>query len=226
MRVFLLQDRLKGLGGKTKIDFKRVHVIGAGVMGGDIAAWSTLRGMTVTLQDRSEELVKPALARAKALFEKRLRDGQAVAEACARLSMDLGGSGVPDADVVIEAIYENLDAKRALYAELEPRLKPGALFATNTSSITLEKLCANLADPGAARRHPFLQSRPADATGRSRHGLGDARRCRRRRDRLHAPARQAAAALQERSRIRRQSHSHCPTSTRRSSPTKTAYPPR
>ena len=148
VRVFLLQDRLKGLGGKTKIDCKRVHVIGAGVMGGDIAAWSCLRGMTVTLQDRSEDLVKPALARAKTLFEKRLKDSQAVAEACARLSMDVGGSGVPDADVVIEAIYENLDAKRALYAELEPRLKPGALFATNTSSITLEQLCAKLADPG------------------------------------------------------------------------------
>ncbi len=148
VRTFLLQDRLKGLGGKSKLEFRRVHVIGAGVMGGDIAAWSALRGMTVTLQDRGEDLVKPALARAKALFEKRLKDPRAAADAYARLSMDVAGGGVPDADVVIEAIYENLDAKRALYAELEPRLKPGALFATNTSSITLENLCANLADPG------------------------------------------------------------------------------
>jgi 3-hydroxyacyl-CoA dehydrogenase / enoyl-CoA hydratase / 3-hydroxybutyryl-CoA epimerase len=55
VRVFLLQDRLKGLGGKQQSEFRHVHVIGAGVMGGDIAALAALRGMNVTLQDRSEE---------------------------------------------------------------------------------------------------------------------------------------------------------------------------
>lgn len=148
IRVFMLQDRLKGLGGKPELEFRHVHVIGAGVMGGDIAAWSAMRGMTVTLQDRNAELIAPALQRARQLFDKRSKSPQAAAESLARLSMDVEGKGIAQADVVIEAIFENIDAKRALYAEIEPRLKPKAIFATNTSSITLESLCTGLADPG------------------------------------------------------------------------------
>jgi 3-hydroxyacyl-CoA dehydrogenase / enoyl-CoA hydratase / 3-hydroxybutyryl-CoA epimerase len=147
VRVFLLQDRLKGLGGKSAAEFRHVHVVGAGVMGGDIAAWSAFRGMTVTLQDRSPELIQPAMDRAKIFFEKRLKDPAAAAAAFARLRMDVQGAGVADADVVIEAIFENVDAKRALYAELEPKLKPNALLATNTSSIKIETLCEQLRDP-------------------------------------------------------------------------------
>ncbi|MGO9515236.1 MAG: 3-hydroxyacyl-CoA dehydrogenase NAD-binding domain-containing protein [Steroidobacteraceae bacterium] len=148
VRVFFLQDRLKGLGGKPQIEFRHVHVIGAGVMGGDIAAWSALRGMNVTLQDRSEELIKPAFERAKALFDKRLNEPKGATEAFARMRMDVAGDGAAAADVVIEAIFENADAKRALYAELEPRLKPNAILATNTSSIKIETLAEKLQDPG------------------------------------------------------------------------------
>ena len=148
VRVFLLQDRLKGLGGDSTAVFKHVHVIGAGVMGGDIAAWSAFRGMTVTLQDRSEELIEPAMARAKAFFERRLKDPAAAAAAVSRLKMDVKGDGVADADVVIEAIFENAAAKSALYADLEPKLKASAILATNTSSIKIETLSQNLKDPG------------------------------------------------------------------------------
>jgi 3-hydroxyacyl-CoA dehydrogenase/enoyl-CoA hydratase/3-hydroxybutyryl-CoA epimerase len=147
VRVFLLQDRLKSLGGKSPADFRHVHVIGAGVMGGDIAAWSAFRGMTVTLQDRTLELIQPAMDRAKVFFDKRLKDPAAAAAALARLRMDATGDGAADADVVIEAIFENVDAKRALYAELEPKLKPNAILATNTSSIKIETLCEKLRDP-------------------------------------------------------------------------------
>jgi 3-hydroxyacyl-CoA dehydrogenase / enoyl-CoA hydratase / 3-hydroxybutyryl-CoA epimerase len=147
VRVFFLQDRLKGLGGESKAEFKHLHVIGAGVMGGDIAAWSAYRGMTVTLQDRSEELVRPALERAKTLFEKRLKDPAAAAAATARLRMDIQGDGVAEADVVLEAIFENIEAKQSLYAALEPKLKASAILATNTSSIRIETLSQNLSDP-------------------------------------------------------------------------------
>jgi 3-hydroxyacyl-CoA dehydrogenase/enoyl-CoA hydratase/3-hydroxybutyryl-CoA epimerase len=148
VRVFMLQDRLKSLGGKSATEFRHVHVVGAGVMGGDIAAWSAFRGLTVTLQDRSADLIQPALDRAKAFFEKRLKEPAAAAAAVARLRMDVPGDGAAGADVVIEAIYENVDAKRALYAELEPKLKPDAILATNTSSIKIETLCEKLRDPG------------------------------------------------------------------------------
>jgi len=147
VRVFLLTDRLKSGGGKAARELKHVHVVGAGVMGGDIAAWSALRGFTVTLQDRTLELVSPALQRAAELFDKRLPDAAQRAAARARLRADVEGAGVPDADVVIEAIFENLEAKQQLYAQLEPRLKAGALLASNTSSITLESLAGKLAQP-------------------------------------------------------------------------------
>jgi 3-hydroxyacyl-CoA dehydrogenase/enoyl-CoA hydratase/3-hydroxybutyryl-CoA epimerase len=148
VRVFLLQDRLKSLGGKAATPLKRVHVIGAGVMGGDIAAWCALRGLEVTLQDREQKYIDPALQRATGLFAKRLRDPAERSAAQQRLRADVAGDGVPGADVLIEAIFEDLDAKRALYAQAEPRLSPTAVLATNTSSITLERLAEQLADPG------------------------------------------------------------------------------
>jgi 3-hydroxyacyl-CoA dehydrogenase/enoyl-CoA hydratase/3-hydroxybutyryl-CoA epimerase len=147
VRVFLLQDRLKSLGGKAPQEVKHVHVVGAGVMGGDIAAWCALRGMHVTLQDRGPEFVQPALTRAHELFTKRLREPDLVRAATERLRADVTGEGVPQADVVIEAIFEDVQAKRALYATLEPRMKPGALLATNTSSLMLETLAEKLAEP-------------------------------------------------------------------------------
>jgi 3-hydroxyacyl-CoA dehydrogenase/enoyl-CoA hydratase/3-hydroxybutyryl-CoA epimerase len=147
VRVFFLQERLKSAGKSVDTQAKRVHVVGAGVMGGDIAAWCAARGLEVTLQDRAAEYVAPAIDRARAFFEKRYPDQAKRDAAIARLKADVEGNGVADADVVIEAIFENLDAKRELYARLEPRMKPGALLATNTSSIVLEQLAEKLANP-------------------------------------------------------------------------------
>jgi 3-hydroxyacyl-CoA dehydrogenase/enoyl-CoA hydratase/3-hydroxybutyryl-CoA epimerase len=148
IRVFLLQDRLKGLAGKSSAPLEHIHVVGAGVMGGDIAAWCALRGLAVTLQDRELRLIEPALARARTLFEKRLSTPAERAAALQRLQADTAGAGVADADLVIEAIFEDLDAKQALYAAAEPHLRPEAVLASNTSSLTLESLAARLADPG------------------------------------------------------------------------------
>ncbi|HEX2790093.1 MAG TPA: 3-hydroxyacyl-CoA dehydrogenase NAD-binding domain-containing protein, partial [Steroidobacteraceae bacterium] len=148
IRVFLLQDRLKALAGKSTAGIERVHVIGAGVMGGDIAAWCALRGLDVTLQDRELTLIEPALARATSLYAKRLATPAERDAAAGRLRADVAGDGVADADVVIEAIFEDLQAKQALYAAAEPRLRADAVLATNTSSLTLESLAATLTDPG------------------------------------------------------------------------------
>jgi 3-hydroxyacyl-CoA dehydrogenase/enoyl-CoA hydratase/3-hydroxybutyryl-CoA epimerase len=148
IRVFLLQDRLKALAGKSATAIERVHVIGAGVMGGDIAAWCALRGLQVTLQDRELSLIEPALARAASLYAKRLSTPAERDAAAGRLTADVAGDGAAAADVVIEAIFEDLRAKQALYAAAEPRLRPDAVLATNTSSLTLESLAATLADPG------------------------------------------------------------------------------
>ncbi len=147
VRVFFLQNKLKGQGNKTDKKINHVHVVGAGVMGGDIAAWCALRGHTVTLQDREQKYIDPAIERAGKLFAKRVRDKTKRAAAEQRLRSDVAGDGVADADLIIEAIYENLEAKQALYEQLERKMKPGALLASNTSSIRLEELRTKLSEP-------------------------------------------------------------------------------
>lgn len=147
VRVFFLQNQLKGQGKKGVPKVEHVHVVGAGVMGGDIASWCVLRGLTVTLQDRELKYVEPALERANKLFAKRVRNANKRSETAARLTADVEGNGVAKADLIIEAIYENLDAKQSLYRDLQTKMKPGALLATNTSSIRLEELRTVLDEP-------------------------------------------------------------------------------
>ena len=113
IRVFKLQERLKSLGKEGDFKASHVHVVGAGTMGGDIAAWCALRGLTVTLQDQNAERLAPAMGRAAKLFADRLRDPRRIRDASDRLIPDVAGDGVAHADVVIEAIFENVDAKRA-----------------------------------------------------------------------------------------------------------------
>jgi len=146
-RVFGLMERLKSEGKQSSFKARRVHVIGAGVMGGDIAAWCVLRGLDVSLQDRELKYIEPALQRAAKLFKKKLRDPMKVKAALERLRPDVSGERVAQADVVIEAIFENLEAKQALFRELEPRLKAGAILASNTSAIPLEQLASVLQSP-------------------------------------------------------------------------------
>jgi 3-hydroxyacyl-CoA dehydrogenase/enoyl-CoA hydratase/3-hydroxybutyryl-CoA epimerase len=145
-RVFFAQESLKKQGAKG-VKFARVHVIGAGVMGGDIAAWCALRGMAVTLQDLDMARISPALERAKKLFKKRLKKKREVDAAMLRLEADPSGKGVPRADVIIEAVVEKLEVKQAIFGGLEDKLKPGAILATNTSSIELERIAEHLKQP-------------------------------------------------------------------------------
>ena len=76
-----MQERLKGLGKDGDFRAAHVHVVGAGTMGGDIAAWCALRGLTVTLQDQNAERLAPAMQRAGKLFAERLRDTLRVRDA-------------------------------------------------------------------------------------------------------------------------------------------------
>jgi 3-hydroxyacyl-CoA dehydrogenase / enoyl-CoA hydratase / 3-hydroxybutyryl-CoA epimerase len=146
-RVFHLMERLKSEGKGSDFTARHVHVIGAGVMGGDIAAWCVLRGLDVSLQDREMQYITPALKRAEALFRKKLRDPARVRAAMERLRPDPDARLVERADVVIEAIFENAEAKQELFRSLEPRLKAGAVLATNTSAIPLEQLASVLGKP-------------------------------------------------------------------------------
>jgi 3-hydroxyacyl-CoA dehydrogenase/enoyl-CoA hydratase/3-hydroxybutyryl-CoA epimerase len=146
-RVFRLTEMLKNEAPKGSFKPQRIHVVGAGTMGGDIAAWCVVCGMQASLQDLSEEQIEKALARAKKLFWKRLRTKQAVDAAMARMISDKDGKHVSRADVVIEAIVENLEIKQKVFAGLEAKMKPGAILATNTSSLQIEDIAKPLKDP-------------------------------------------------------------------------------
>ena len=147
IRIFFLQERLKAAGKGSPFEARHVHVVGAGVMGGDIAAVCAMRGLTVTLQDTAPERIAPAVKRAAKLFERRLRDPRRVRDALDRLIPDVSGAGAARADVIIEAIFENLEAKRQLFAKLEARAKPDAILASNTSSLKLADIATALKDP-------------------------------------------------------------------------------
>ena len=180
-------------------------MVGAGVMGGDIAAWCAQRGLNVTLQDRELKFIEPALQRAREGFEKRLKDAGKAAELMTRLTADVAGDGVPGADVIIEAIFENADAKHELFARVEPRMKASAILASNTSSIMLEQLDDKLPDPGRlVGLHFFnpVSQLPLVEIVRGEH---EQRGIDPEGHRLHAQDRQAAAALQELAGVSRES---------------------
>jgi 3-hydroxyacyl-CoA dehydrogenase/enoyl-CoA hydratase/3-hydroxybutyryl-CoA epimerase len=146
IRVFFLRDQMKKVAGSgNKIE--HVHVIGAGAMGGDIAAWCANQGLRATLADMKAEPIAGAVKRAADLFGKIIRKRTDVRDALDRLIPDLDGEGVRTADLIIEAVPEKLELKQKVYAGLEPRMKPGAILATNTSSIPLQDLRTTLARP-------------------------------------------------------------------------------
>jgi 3-hydroxyacyl-CoA dehydrogenase/enoyl-CoA hydratase/3-hydroxybutyryl-CoA epimerase len=147
VRLFFLRDAMKGSakGGKRP---ERLHVVGAGAMGGDIAAWCALSGLTVSLADMSLKALGDAMKRADKLFVRRHLAGRLKREAADRLIPDPKGEGAAVADLVIEAVPEKLALKQKVYAGLEAVMKPGAILGTNTSSLRLEELRTSLQRPG------------------------------------------------------------------------------
>src|SRR5262245_19496508 len=146
VRVFFLREKMKGLsdGGWNG---RRVHVIGAGAMGGDIAAWCAWNGLTVSLADMKPEAIAGAVKRAAELYKKIAHKGTDIRDALDRLVPDLNGEGVRTADLVIEAVPERLDLKHRVYAAIEQQMRSDAILATNTSSIALEELRDGLRRP-------------------------------------------------------------------------------
>ena len=145
-RNFQLTDAVKK-GGRGDAGITHIHVIGAGIMGGDIAAVAAMTGYQVTLQDLSADAIEAAITRAATLYDRRLKDPGKVEAALSRLRADPAGDGLATADLLIEAVAENLDVKRAVFADAEQKMKPDAILATNTSAIPLEEIGTGLAAP-------------------------------------------------------------------------------
>jgi 3-hydroxyacyl-CoA dehydrogenase / enoyl-CoA hydratase / 3-hydroxybutyryl-CoA epimerase len=147
IRVFFLQTQMKNLAKDIKYKAHRVHVVGAGTMGGDIAIWCALNGIDVTLQDREMKFIAPVIARAAKLYKRKLKARHLVQQALDRLMPDVKGYGIAQADIIIEAIFEDLEVKQTLFKDLEERAKPEAMLATNTSSIPLDDINQVLKQP-------------------------------------------------------------------------------
>jgi len=147
VRVFFLQEKLKGLATLPSYKPKHVHVIGAGTMGGDIAAWCALQGFTVTLQDLEPRYIAPAIKRAYKLYSEKLKERHLVQRAMDNLTPDVNGIGIAKADIIIEAVVEDLAIKRSTFKMVESKAKPDAILATNTSSIPIDEINTVLNSP-------------------------------------------------------------------------------
>jgi len=143
IRAFSLRDRLKSFAKGSEFKARHVHVIGAGVMGGDIAAWCAYRGIRVTLQDQSHVQIAPAIGRAHAFYKKKLRKPRLIQAAMDNLIPDPDGYGIAHADVIIEAVFENLVVKQEIMKKVEKLAKKDAIIATNTSSIPLDEMSSD-----------------------------------------------------------------------------------
>ena len=147
--MFFLRDKLKKASANGNGTVERIHVIGAGAMGGDIAAWCAWQGFTVSLADMKPEPLAGAIKRAAELYGKIGRnDRRKVRDALDRLIPDLKGEGVahrrPRSS---RRCRRSSSLKQKVYAGIEPKMKPGAILATNTSSIPLEQLREGLKRP-------------------------------------------------------------------------------
>ncbi|PWY55330.1 crotonase [Legionella qingyii] len=147
IRAFSLRERLKGFAKGSDFKATHVHVIGAGVMGGDIAAWCALRGLRVTLQDQTYAQIAPAIGRAHTLYKKKLRKPRLIQAAMDNLIPDPEGHGIARADVIIEAVFENLAVKQEIMKKVEKLAKKNAIIATNTSSIPLDEMSSVMSNP-------------------------------------------------------------------------------
>ncbi|MCG6955462.1 MAG: enoyl-CoA hydratase/isomerase family protein [Gemmatimonadetes bacterium] len=127
-------------------------ILGAGVMGGGIAHLAASRGVSVRMRDVRHEAITSGLRHARRLFDETVQRGRlSRLEAAGRMEMISGGldwSGFAAADVVVEAVVEDMEIKRAVLQEAETRVSDGCVIATNTSSLSVSALSEGLRDPG------------------------------------------------------------------------------
>jgi 3-hydroxyacyl-CoA dehydrogenase / enoyl-CoA hydratase / 3-hydroxybutyryl-CoA epimerase len=151
VRVFFLQDRAKHLPASEAASIERTAVIGSGVMGAGIAQWFAARGKDVLLSDVGPEQLAQGLQRAEKLFSEARRRG--LFSRCeARAGMDRivpAEITVPmkSIDLVVEAASESMQVKKAIFADLEERVRADTILATNTSALSVTEISRSLRDP-------------------------------------------------------------------------------
>lgn len=129
----------------------RVGVVGAGTMGGGIAMVCANAGLDVTLKDSSQDALDAGLEAIRRNYDASVTrgrlTGEAVTERLARIRPQLTYDGFETADVVIEAVFESLDLKKAIFAELDTVAHPQAVLATNTSTLDIDAIAGATSRP-------------------------------------------------------------------------------
>ena len=145
-------SKVAGLEAVKPVDIRRVGVIGAGTMGSGIAVAFLDAGFPITLIETSDEALTAGLERLNGLYVRQVKSGRIdEATRLARTSQLTGArelSALVDADLVIEAVFEDMVVKRELFARLAPVLKTTAILATNTSYLDVEAMADQWPDPG------------------------------------------------------------------------------
>ena len=132
-------------------DIAKVAILGAGTMGGGIAMSFANAGIPVSLIEASQDNLDHGLARIEANYDATRKRGRLSDEGMAARMSCIGGSvdmkSVADADLVIEAVFEEMDVKRSVFGELDRLAKPGAILATNTSTLDVDEIAAATSRP-------------------------------------------------------------------------------
>lgn len=146
------------------MDIKNIGIIGAGTMGNGIAQICAVSGFDVIMVDVNEQAVKhgvDTIAKSLSRVLAKQKITQAEVDATqARIKTALSTDALKDADILIEAATENLDLKRRIFADMDKVAKPGAILASNTSSISLTTLAAKVSRPDAVIGMHFFNPVP------------------------------------------------------------------
>jgi len=155
MHVFFAEreiSKIPGLPDDTqRIPIRKVAILGAGTMGGGIAMCFADAGIPVSVIDVSEDGLQRGLGTVRGNYERSVQRGRInEADLEQRMGLIAGSTdyaAIADADLVLEAVFEDMDLKKKVFAEMDRLAKPGAILATNTSTLDIEVLAAQTTRP-------------------------------------------------------------------------------
>lgn len=154
--------KVPGLPAARKVE--TAAVIGAGTMGAGIAMCFANAGIPVWLSDASGEALERGLAGIRRQYESAVRKGRLAAEEMEkrleRIRRAEGMEGAAQADVIVEAVYEDAEVKRAVFARIDEAAAPGALLATNTSTLDIDEIAGATKRPESVLGLHFFSPAP------------------------------------------------------------------
>lgn len=153
--------KIPGLSKNVKTyEIKHAAVVGAGTMGGGIAMTYANAGIPVTVKETTQEALDRGLANIRKNYANTVSKGRlSQAQMDARLALitpQLGYGGFEQADIIVEAVFENMDVKKSVFQEIDKIAKPGCVLASNTSSLDIDEIASATSRPEAVIGNHFF----------------------------------------------------------------------